>query len=95
MRKHDFVLIPGRYAAAEVRDFSQIIDWKTGVDFGNITPAKRLETMTGLAGNFDRREHVSTGYGHSLALIAAVKQVKLLHPGSTSFISPGMGFCQL
>ena len=43
--------------AAEMRDFSQIIDWKTGVDFGNITPARRLETMTGLAGNFDRREH--------------------------------------
>ena len=45
--------------AAEMRDFSQIIDWKTGVDFGNITPARRLETMTGLAGNFDRREHLS------------------------------------
>lgn len=42
--------------AAEVRDYSQIIDWKTGVVFGNITPARRLETMTGLAGNFDRRE---------------------------------------
>ena len=44
-------------SAAEVRDYSQIIDWKTGVDFGNITPAKRLETLTGLAGNNDRREH--------------------------------------
>jgi hypothetical protein len=50
--------------AAEVRDYSQIIDWKTGVDFGNITPARRLETMTGLAGNFDRREqeHVNKIY---------------------------------
>ncbi len=44
--------------AAEVRDFSQIIDWKTGVVFGNITPAKRLETLTGLAGNNDRREQL-------------------------------------
>ena len=35
--------------AAEVRDFSQIIGWKTGVDFGNITPARRLETMTGVS----------------------------------------------
>jgi hypothetical protein len=43
--------------AAEMRDLTQITDWKTGVDFVNITPAKRLETMTGLAGNFDRREH--------------------------------------
>ena len=44
--------------AAEVREFSQIIDWKTGVDSGNITPAKRLETLTGLAGNNDRREQM-------------------------------------
>ena len=43
--------------AAEMRDYSQITDWKTGVDFGNITPARRLKTMTGLAGNFGRREH--------------------------------------
>ena len=53
--------------AAEVRDFSQIIDWKTGVDSGNITPAKRLETLTGLAGNFDRREQIShDGTKHGL-----------------------------
>ena len=44
--------------AAEVSEFTQITDWKTGVDSGNITPAGRLETMTGLAGNFDRREQV-------------------------------------
>ena len=44
--------------AAEMRDFTQITDWKTGVDFGNITPARRRETMTGLAGNFDRREYL-------------------------------------
>ncbi len=42
--------------AAEMRDLTQITEWKTGADFGNITPARRLETMTGLAGNFDRRE---------------------------------------
>ena len=41
---------------AEVRDFTQIIAWKTGVDFGNIAPVRILETLSGLAGNFDRRE---------------------------------------
>ncbi len=42
---------------AELKENSQIIVGKPGGCFGNITPVKRLETLTGLAGNFHRREH--------------------------------------
>ena len=35
--------------AAEMGNLTQIIDWKTGVDFGNTTPARRLETMTSVS----------------------------------------------
>ncbi len=42
--------------AAEVRDFSQIIDWKTGVDLGNITPARKCKLSSGITVNFHRRE---------------------------------------
>ena len=59
--------------AAEMRVITQRTDWKTGVDFGNITPAKRLETMTGMGGNINRREHttadmLSQCFVHNVAL---------------------------
>ena len=38
-----------------MRDITYEINLKTGAVSGKITPASRVETLTGLAGNFDRR----------------------------------------
>lgn len=40
--------------AAEVRDFTQVIEWKTGADSGNITPARRQETLTSVSTHFGK-----------------------------------------
>jgi hypothetical protein len=39
-----------------MRNITYEINWKTGAVSGKITPARRVETLTGMTGNFDRRE---------------------------------------
>ena len=40
-----------------MKNITYEINWKTGAASGKITPASRVETLTGMTGNFDRREH--------------------------------------
>ena len=47
-------------AAAVMRNITYEINWKIGVVSGKITPARRVESLTGLTVNIDRREHVSS-----------------------------------